>query len=323
MNMEEMNAVNEYKKYGKNRYQAAKNLLISGNFKEFCRYYKIHRRIIKRKREVGYPFIKGSDIIVDQIMNSSYEQPFFLFINLMEAHEPSAPWELDTDDRKIKYLDLAGKDIISEKRMNETREGYKRSLGILDRQFGRLVEYLKKMKIYENTMIIVTSDHGQALKEERKVPYYGHGNFLYDEIIEVPLIIKFHGNRKIDIKNGNQSLVNLPEQIISAVEGNFDDFMTSEYVFSESFGPVHDLETLVKEGVLPSDIDYVGMRNKILYPKKAVYWNKYKMVVNGLTGEIDEFKENGKDIDHNEKKDVVDHLREQIYIFKGKENFKV
>jgi hypothetical protein len=186
-----------------------------------------------------------------------------------------------------------------------------------------LVEYLKKMRIYENTMIIVTSDHGQALKEGRKVPYYGHGNFLYDEIIEVPLIIKFHGNRKIDIKNGNQSLVNLPEQIISAVEGNFDDFMTSEYVFSESFGPVHDLETLVKEGVLPSDIDYVGMRNKILYPKKAVYWNKYKMVVNGLTGEIDEFKENGKDIDQNEKKDVVDHLREQIYIFKGKENFKV
>ncbi|MGC8860228.1 MAG: sulfatase-like hydrolase/transferase [Thermoplasmata archaeon] len=323
MNIEEMNAVNEYKKYGKNRYQAAKNLLISGNFKEFCRYYKIHRRIIKRKREVGYPFIKGSDIIVDQIMNSSYEQPFFLFINLMEAHEPSAPWELDTDDRKIKYLDLAGKDIISEKRMNETREGYKRSLGILDRQFGRLVEYLKKMRIYENTMIIVTSDHGQALKEERKVPYYGHGNFLYDEIIEVPLIIKFHGNRKIDIKNGNQSLVNLPEQIISAVEGNFDDFMTSEYVFSESFGPVHDLETLVKEGVLPSDIDYVGMRNKILYPKKAVYWNKYKMVVNGLTGEIDEFKEDGKDIDQYEKKDVLDHLREQIYIFKGKENFKV
>ncbi len=65
------------------------------------------------------------------------------------------------------------------------------------------------------------------------------------------------------------------------------------------------------------------MRNKILYPKKAVYWNNYKLTVNGLTGEIDEFKENGKDIDQNEKRDVVDHLRDQIYIFKGKENFKV
>ena len=323
MTLEEMNAVNEYKRYGKNRYEAAKNLILSGNFQEFLKYYRIHKRIIKRKREVGYPFIKGSDLIFDHIMNSSYEEPFFIFINLMESHEPSALWELDIDDRKIKYLDLSGREIISEKKMERTRNGYKRSLEILDFQFGRLIKYLKKMKLYDNTMIIVTSDHGQALKEKRKIPYYGHGNFLYDEIIEVPLVIKFNNNVKINVKNWNQSLVNIPEQIKNSMEGSMDDYMTSEYVFSESFGPVHDFETLIKEGILPSDINFSLMNEKMFYPKKAVYWKNYKLVLNGLTGELDEFTENGKPQDPNEKKEIVENLKEQIYIFKGQESFRV
>ncbi len=228
LNVEGIKSRDESKNYEKDKYQLVKNLLFHGNFKRLLQYYRIFKNINRS----NFPYIKGSDIIVDQIMNSSYEQPFFLFINFMEAHEPSTKWEIGLIGEKIQMLDISGKKIISSKRMNEIRERYMKSIHMLDKQFGRLLEYLKKMRMYENTMIIVTSDHGQALKEGRKVPYYGHGNFLYDEIIEVPLIIKFHGNRKIDVKNGNQSLVNLPGQIINAVEGNFDDFMTSEYVFS-------------------------------------------------------------------------------------------
>lgn len=323
MNMEEMNAVNEYKKYGKNRYRAAINLILSRRFDEFMKYYRIHRRIVKRKREVGYPFIKGSDMIFDHIMNSSYEEPYFMFINLMEAHEPSAEWELDMDDRRIKYLDLSGRRVITEGEMRKTREGYRRSLGILDNQFGRLIKYLKKNGSYENSIIIVTSDHGQALKEQRKYPYYGHGNFLYSEIVEVPLMIKFQGNRKLKLKDGNQSLVHLPQQILNALDNNFEDFLTSDYVFSESFGPVHDLEKLVKEGVLPEDLDYVGMRNQMFYPKKAVYKKNCRIVVNGFTGDLDEFTENGREIGQDEKKDVLEDLKEQLYIFRGNEDFRV
>ncbi|MEM2053527.1 MAG: sulfatase-like hydrolase/transferase, partial [Thermoplasmata archaeon] len=231
MNIEEQNAVTEYKKYGKNRYHAARNLILSGNFKEFTKYYKIHKRILKKKRDMDYPFMKGSDLIVDHIINSSIESPFFIFINFMEMHEPSASWEEDRDDRRIKYLDLAGIEIIDNNKMQKTKEGYERSLINLDKQFGRLINYLKKLNIYNESMIILTSDHGQAMKENRKFPYYGHGNFLYDEIIEVPLIIKFPGNKKLKIFEGNQNLVNLPGQILNVIEGNIDDFLTKEEVF--------------------------------------------------------------------------------------------
>jgi hypothetical protein len=42
-----------------------------------------------------------------------------------------------------------------------------------------------------------------------------------------------------------------------------------------------------------------------------------------LTGELDEFTENGKPQDPNEKKEIVENLKEQIYIFKGQESFRV
>ncbi|MEM4171109.1 MAG: sulfatase-like hydrolase/transferase [Thermoplasmata archaeon] len=321
MNIEEQNAVTEYKKYGKNRYHAARNLILSGNFKEFTKYYKIHKRILKKKRDMDYPFMKGSDLIVDHIINSSIESPFFIFINFMEMHEPSASWEEDRDDRRIKYLDLAGIEIIDNNKMQKTKEGYERSLINLDKQFGRLINYLKKLNIYNESMIILTSDHGQAMKENRKFPYYGHGNFLYDEIIEVPLIIKFPGNKKLKIFEGNQNLVNLPGQILNVIEGNIDDFLTKEEVFSESFGPVHDIDSLVKEGILPESINIDTMKKNIFYPRKAIYKNKYKMVLNGLSGEIEEFTFNGKDAEIDKNKEIIEELKNELYIFKGTEKF--
>lgn len=318
---EEMQAVSDYKKYGKNRIEAAKNLLLHGKISEFKKYYNIYKRILKRKKEKGYPYMKGSDSIVDQIINSSFEEPFFIFINFMEVHEPVAEWELDKDDKKIKYLDISGKDPIPKKQIDEIRDGYKRSLFMLDKQLGRLMDNLKKLKIYDKSLIIVISDHGQAIKENYKYPYYGHGNFLYNEIIEVPLLIKYPENRKITQKNGYQSLTGIPKLIENIIDGNFEDTITEEIAYSESFGPVHDLQNLVKSGILPSDLDYKSMIEKMFYPKKAIYKKGYKLVVNGLNGSIDEFTFNKKPLDPNENKSEIDELKEDLYIFKGTEKF--
>ncbi|RLE00696.1 MAG: hypothetical protein DRJ11_11240 [Candidatus Aminicenantes bacterium] len=51
-----------------------------------------------------------------------------------------------------------------------------------------LINLLKSLKIYENTMIIFTSDHGEEFFERRA---WLHGHSLYNELIHVPLIIKF------------------------------------------------------------------------------------------------------------------------------------
>ncbi len=320
---DEIAAVDDYKKYGKNRKKAAFNLVLNGNFKELLKYYNIHRRILKRKEEVDYPYRKGADLIVNAIINSSFEEPFFTFINLMEVHEPVSKWELDKDDRIIKYMDISNKSPIPEKLMEQTRKDYKKSLSMADLEIGKLIKHLKSSKIYENTLIIVTSDHGQALKEPYQYPYYGHGNFLYNEIIEVPMIIKFPDTRKIEQKEGYQNLVNIPKLIENTIDNNFEDSITENVVFSESFGPVHDIEGLIKNGILPAELDYQKMIKNMFYPKKAVYKNNYKLVVNGLEGTVDEFTFKKKQIEVKEYPEIFKDLVNELSIFKGTERFQL
>jgi arylsulfatase A-like enzyme len=256
----------ELKKYGNNKIKAAMNLTLKLKIKEIQNFYLAYKSIHGRINP--YPISKGADRIIDNIVNSSYEEPFFIFINLMEVHEPTAKWELKEDDRKIKYLDVTGIKTLNNNELNKIKYGYKQSLKFLDEQFGKLIKYLKKQKIYDESLIILLSDHGQSLKDEHKFSYYGHGNFLYDEIIEVPLIVKFPKNSKYEIKKGYQSLTSIPKIIQNVAEGeNYTD-ITEEIAYSETFGPIHDLNELVKTGVLPNNININEIIKNIFYPKK-------------------------------------------------------
>ena len=61
-----------------------------------------------------------------------------------------------------------------------------------------IIDVLRKNKIYDNTMIIITGDHGEAFGEHDSL---GHGLQLYDEVIHIPLIIKLpspQSGRQID-----------------------------------------------------------------------------------------------------------------------------
>ena len=56
---------------------------------------------------------------------------------------------------------------------------------------GELISYLKGLGVYDNTLLIVTADHGDALGEHR---YQWHATCPYDEAIHIPLLIKFPGS---------------------------------------------------------------------------------------------------------------------------------
>jgi arylsulfatase A-like enzyme len=58
----------------------------------------------------------------------------------------------------------------------------------MDYFIGALLASLKKNRLYENTMIIITADHGELFGEHGK---YGHGRYLFQEEIHVPLIVKY------------------------------------------------------------------------------------------------------------------------------------
>jgi hypothetical protein len=56
----------------------------------------------------------------------------------------------------------------------------------IDACFGRFVESLKRQGLYENSLIILTADHGDSLGERRR---WGHAIHLFPEVLRIPLIV--------------------------------------------------------------------------------------------------------------------------------------
>ena len=68
---------------------------------------------------------------------------------------------------------------------------YDAEVAFADEQLGRFFDELKKSSLYDNTLIILTADHGEAFYEHG---HWEHSQTLYEEIIRVPLIAKWPGN---------------------------------------------------------------------------------------------------------------------------------
>lgn len=71
---------------------------------------------------------------------------------------------------------------------------YDAELRWTDREVGRLLDELKKFPSHQNTIVIITSDHGESMGEHN-VPLGTHGSALYQELIHVPMIFFIPGNR--------------------------------------------------------------------------------------------------------------------------------
>lgn len=69
----------------------------------------------------------------------------------------------------------------------ELRERYEREVEAVDRAVGQIVSQLKRRGLYEETVLVVTSGHGEALGEHGHV---GHDVNLFDELLHVPLIVR-------------------------------------------------------------------------------------------------------------------------------------
>jgi arylsulfatase A-like enzyme len=58
----------------------------------------------------------------------------------------------------------------------------------MDEQIGRLLKGLRSAGLYDDSWILVTADHGELLGEHGQM---GHGNHLFEEVIHVPLFLKY------------------------------------------------------------------------------------------------------------------------------------
>ena len=76
---------------------------------------------------------------------------------------------------------------------DQPKDLYDHNLSYIDRAFNRFIVWLKKEGMYDRTVILFTSDHGEQFWEHGASL---HGHTVYEEEIRIPLILVSHGIRK-------------------------------------------------------------------------------------------------------------------------------
>jgi arylsulfatase A-like enzyme len=98
------------------------------------------------------------------------------------------------------------------------RDSYDNCLSYLDCQLGELFDTLEHIGVLENTLVIVTADHGEELGEHG---LYEHGESLYRPETRVPLLINLPGRGNArQVVQQTVSLRNLPATITDLVGMN-------------------------------------------------------------------------------------------------------
>ena len=133
--------------------------------------------------------------------------PFFAWIHYDETHAPYAPPfphntlyigdRMYNRNRKVPLgkdnTGLGGVPLKSNLNNNDNLDyyiaEYDGEIRYVDGWIGRFLDELKALRLYDEALIIISADHGEGFGEHNL--YCMHGVFLYDELIRVPLIMKF------------------------------------------------------------------------------------------------------------------------------------
>lgn len=139
-------------------------------------------------------------------LGNSDRRPFFAFLNYYDAHTPYLP-----DERFAARFDLANPAAAIQpyenwlkrsgpratpEEVSVAKTAYDASIASLDASLGLLLSELVRRGILEDTIVAITSDHGEEFGEHG---VYDHGNSLYRSVLWVPLVLVANGRLGEDI----------------------------------------------------------------------------------------------------------------------------
>lgn len=122
-------------------------------------------------------------------LNGVQGRPFFAFLNYMDAHDPYDP-PPEFMGRFGSQGSRPGMRMPEIRSAASLRDDYDCCLASLDHQIGLLFDELERRGLLDNTLVILTSDHGELIGEHDR---FGHGEMLYMPVIHVPLVVIYPG----------------------------------------------------------------------------------------------------------------------------------
>lgn len=138
---------------------------------------------------------RSGDVVADQALDwldKNYQKKFFLWMHLYDPHYPYRPPSPYSEE----YKD----------------HPYDGEIAFADSQVGRLIRELKEKGVYQNTVIVVTGDHGESLGEHGEKT---HGFFIYNATLHIPVILRLPGGPAARTVSALVSLPDLMPTVLS------------------------------------------------------------------------------------------------------------
>ena len=245
--------------------------------------------------------------------------PVFAFINLMETHLPYRPpgrfiqrfapyYEDDKEARDFmrgynrehyRWM-IPLTEPLGEREDRVLNDLYDAEVAYQDRLLRRLLKDLNRPSVRDNTMVVITSDHGEGLNNHN---FVGHSLVAYDDLVRAPLVIRYP--KKYPAGRRVSSLVSTRRVFHAALEAagirphglgtdhapiEVEDLTLTQAlngsspleatVFAEAYTP--DTLLALMENENPDAIDYFRCRSM----RRAAYEGRHKLITVG--GEPDE-----------------------------------
>ncbi|MBO8161185.1 MAG: sulfatase [Thermosipho sp. (in: Bacteria)] len=262
------------------------------------------------------------------IVKENRHKKFFAFINFMEVHGPYLGLWKESLKERFLIDKLTRERMLQDKfeLLELNKYLYIRGLQLVDQQIGYLLNSLDTMGILEDTLVVITSDHGEEFLEHGN---YDHLPKPYDELIRVPLIIMVKNERfSLEEKNlESEKLVSLVDLVPSISRYLFrkipKEFVGKDtilggkeyrkYVYSEGYR--------IKNGIR-HDATKKGTHNWCIRTKKVKYMEldgkKYLFNLENDSGEQEPVIINNKEELSSEMRDYIKAFNREILQYKVK-----
>jgi arylsulfatase len=229
-----------------------------GGFEQGFDYYDDQMDEVELVRGVPERIAEKTTDTAISLLRIHHDETFFMWIHYQDPHGPYTPgspyntmFTGGENGAELPFNDtVSGKGgIPSYQRLGDVRDlnyyvaQYDGEIRYFDTHFKRLLDELKALDLYDKALIIFTSDHGEGMGEHDY--YFAHGEYVYNTLIHVPLIIRFGRERQGEIDEFAQLADIVPTILGSAdiktgPEYHGSDLLTGapaeRYIFSEMPG---------------------------------------------------------------------------------------
>ena len=185
-----------------------------------------------------------------QWLQENRKRDFFLWLHYIDPHAPfQPPVLLRPPGEPAERIGVAfvavpavrhGDFVLTAAEQAWIRKLYEAEVRYVDRNLGRLFRALKELGLYDDSLVILTSDHGEEFWEHGSV---GHGHTLYEELLRVPLIIKLPSPATLSETDVPVALTALRPTILDLCQVTY----AKDSLSHGSLTPFWDLDTEVLE----------------------------------------------------------------------------